>query len=81
MADQKNKFNPDHSKRRNTMNTLPNLQLVRTMVQEMMQEAAKDRANREERMAHPILNSRKLKLALAVAMPLVLWIVWVFVAG
>ena len=63
------------------MNTLPNLQLVRTMVQEMMQEAAKDRSDRNKRMAHPILNSRKLKLPLAVAMPLVLWIVWVFVAG
>lgn len=63
------------------MNTLPNLQLVRTMVQEMIQEAAKDRSDRNERMAHPNLNSRKLKLALAVAMPLVLWIVWVFVAG
>ena len=63
------------------MSTMPNQQLIRTMVQEMMQEAAETRADRKKHMAHPNLNSRKFKLALAIAMPLVMWIVWVFAAG
>ena len=63
------------------MSTLPNQQLVRTMVQEMIQEAAKARGDRKTRAAHPNPVIRKLKFALAAALPLVLWIVWVFVAG
>ncbi len=63
------------------MSTLLNQQLVRTVVQEMIQEAAKARADRKARAAYPNPVVRKLKFALAAALPLVLWIMWVFVAG
>jgi hypothetical protein len=62
------------------MNTLLNQQLVQIKVQEMMQEAAESRADRKERMAHPSPVARKLRFTLAAAVPLVLWVVWVFVA-
>lgn len=63
------------------MNTFIDRQLTQIKVQEMLQEAAEARADRKSRMANPNPVARKLRIALAVAVPLVLWIVWVFVAG
>lgn len=63
------------------MNTFIDRQLTQIKVQEMLQEAAEARADRKARMANPNPVARKLRIALAVAVPLVLWIVWVFVAG
>lgn len=53
-------------------------QLARIKVQEMLQEAAEARAYRKAQMTNPI--ARKLRFALA-AIPIVLWIVWGFVAS
>jgi len=63
------------------MNTFIDRQLTQIKVQEMLQEAAETRADRKARMDHPNPVARKLRFALAAAVPLVLWIVWVFVAG
>ena len=56
-------------------------QLAQIKYQEMLQEAAEARAYRKAQIAHPNPVARKLKIALAAAVPLVLWIVWAFVAG
>ena len=63
------------------MNPILNQQLAQIKVQEMLQEAAEARADRKARMAHPNPVAQKLRIALAATVPLVLWIVWVFVAG
>jgi hypothetical protein len=53
-------------------------QLARIKVQEMLQEAAEARSDRKAQLTIPI--TRKLRFALA-AIPVVLWIVWGFLAG
>ena len=58
------------------MNTFIDRQLTQIKVKEMLQEAADARANRKARGAHSNLVARKLKFALAAALPLVLWIVF-----
>ena len=63
------------------MNTFIDRQLTQIKVQDMLQEAAEARADRKASMANPNPVARRLKLALAVAIPFVLWIVWAFVAG
>ena len=63
------------------MNPILNQQLAQIKVQEMLQEAAEARADRKARKAHPNPVARKLKIAFAVAIPLVLPVVWVFMAG
>jgi hypothetical protein len=63
------------------MNTFIDRQLAQIKYQEMLQEAAEARANRRSRMVHPNPVARKLRITLAVTVPLVLWIVWAFVAG
>jgi hypothetical protein len=63
------------------MNTFIDRQLTQIKVQEMLQEAAEARADQKTSMANPNPVARKLKLALAVAVPLILWIVWALVAG
>ena len=63
------------------MNPILNQQLAQIKIQEMLQEAAEARADRKARMAHPNPVALKLRIALAAAVPIVLWIVWVFVAG
>lgn len=65
------------------MNTFIDRQLTQIKVQEMLQEAAEARANRKARMTHPNPVARELRIALVAvtAVPFVLWIVWVFVAG
>ena len=63
------------------MNTFIDTQLAQIKYQEMLQEAAEARAYRKAQIAHPNPVARKLKIALAAAVPLVLWIVWVLVAG
>lgn len=63
------------------MNTFIDRQLTQIKVREMLQEAAEARADRKARIAPPNSVARKLKIALAVAVPLVLSIMWVFVAG
>ena len=62
------------------MNTFIDRQLTQIKVQEMLQEAAEARANRNARIVHPNPVARKLRFAVA-AIPIVLWIVWGFVAG
>jgi hypothetical protein len=62
------------------MNTFIDRQLAQIKVKELLQEAAESRADRKARMAHPSSATRKLTFALA-AIPVVLWIVWGFVAG
>ena len=63
------------------MNTFIDRQLTQIKVQEMLQEAAEARADRKAPMGHLNPVARKLKIALAAAVPLVLWIVWALVAG
>ena len=63
------------------MNTFIDTQLAQIKYQEMLQEAAEARAYRTAQIAHPNPVARKLKIALAAAVPLVLWIVWAFVVG
>jgi hypothetical protein len=63
------------------MNTFIDRQLTQVKVREMLQEAADARADRKARMASSTPVARTLKLALAAAVPLVLWIAWAFVAG
>ena len=63
------------------MNTFIDRQLTQIKVQEMLQEAAEARADRKASMANPNSVTRTLKFALAVAVPLVLWIAWMLVAG
>jgi hypothetical protein len=63
------------------MNTFIDRQLTQIKVQDLLQEAADARADRKARMAPSTPVARTLKLALAAAVPLVLWIVWAFVAG
>ena len=63
------------------MNTFIDRQLTQIKVQEMLQEAAEARAYRKAQIAHPNPVARKLKIALAATVPLVLWVVWAFVAG
>ena len=56
-------------------------QLTQVKVRELLQGAADARADRKARMASSTPVARTLKLALATAVPLVLWIVWAFVTG
>ena len=63
------------------MNTFIDRQLTQIKVQEMLQQAAEARADRKARMASSTPVARTLKLALTAVVPLVLWIVWAFVAG
>ena len=56
-------------------------QLTQVKVRELLQGAADARADRKARMASSTPVARTLKLALAAAVPLVLWIVWAFVTG
>jgi len=63
------------------MNPILNQQLAQIKVKEMLQEAAEARANRKAGVANLNPVARNLRIALAVAVPLVLWIAWAFVAG
>jgi len=56
-------------------------QLAQIRYQEVLQEAAEARANRKAQTAHPQPVARKLAFALATATPIVLWIVWMLIAG
>jgi hypothetical protein len=63
------------------MNTFIDRQLTQIKVREMLQEAAEGRADRKARNAFSNLTARKSRLALATALPFLLWIVWAFVKG
>jgi hypothetical protein len=63
------------------MNTFIDQQLTQIKVRELLQEAADARADRKAHMASSTPVARTLKLALAATVPLVLWIVWAFLAG
>jgi hypothetical protein len=63
------------------MNTFIDRQLTQIKVRELLQDAADARADRKAGTASSTPVTRTLKLALAAAIPLVLWIAWAFVAG
>ncbi len=54
--------------------------LARIRYAEVLEEAARDRADRKARIAAPKPAARRLALALAAAAPIALWIVWMLVA-
>ena len=56
-------------------------QLAQIRYAELLEESAIKRADRKARAAHPQPSSRRLMVALAAAAPIVLWIVWMLVAG
>ncbi len=56
-------------------------QLAQIRYAEFLEEAAHERASKQARAVRPNLPARRLAIALAAAAPIVLWIIWVLVAG
>jgi len=60
------------------MNTFIDQQLTQIKVREMLQQAAEARADRKAPLARSDSGRRKFQFSLAVAIPLILWILWAF---
>jgi hypothetical protein len=63
------------------MNTFIDRQLTQIKVQEMLQEAAEARADRKTRMARPNQTAQKFRSTFITALPVALWLLWIFVKG